>query len=525
MIRFDTKAVVREELKANTAKAAAEARSDHDKRRRERRRPLNEAALEVIRAKRSAPLSPIVLVGAVRLSDFAIVVITGFAAFFGYFGSDAATANLPVLYSGIILLGAVLTVLALQALRAYTVAAFRLFHRQALKVSAGWVAALMVLLALIFFAKLGIEYSRLYLGIWFLAGLGSLIIFRVGLHAAVRKWTRAGRLQQRAVIVGGGEAAEAVIADLAESKEHDVRICGFFDDRDDVRSPASISGYRKLGSIDDLVEFARHTHIDLLIVTIPITAEARVLQMLRKLWVLPVDIRLAAHTNRLRLHPRAYSYIGNVPFLDVFDKPIADWDVVLKWLFDRIIGTALLVLLLPVMAAVAAAVRLESRGPVLFRQKRHGFNNELIEVYKFRSMYVDQCDAAAARLVTKDDPRVTRVGRFIRKTSLDELPQLINVFKGELSLVGPRPHALKAKAEERLYQEVVDGYYARHKVKPGITGWAQINGWRGETDTSEKIQRRVEFDLYYIENWSVLLDLYILAMTPISLMSKSENAY
>ena len=162
---------------------------------------------------------------------------------------------------------------------------------------------------------------------------------------------------------------------------------------------------------------------------------------------------------------------------------------------------------------------------MLFRQKRYGFNNELIEVYKFRSMYVDQADANAAKLVTKDDPRVTRVGRFIRKTSLDELPQLFNVvFKGNLSLVGPRPHALQAKAADRLYDDVVDGYFARHRVKPGITGWAQINGWRGETDTAEKIQHRVEHDLYYIENWSVLFDLYILAMTPFRLL-QTENAY
>ena len=144
------------------------------------------------------------------------------------------------------------------------------------------------------------------------------------------------------------------------------------------------------------------------------------------------------------------------------------------------------------MLAVAAAIKLDSRGPVLFRQKRYGFNNELIEVFKFRSMYVDRCDANATKLVTKDDPRVTRVGRFIRKTSLDELPQLFNVITGELSLVGPRPHALQAKAAGRLYDNVVDGYFARHKVKPGITGWAQINGWRGETDTPEKIQKRVE---------------------------------
>jgi Undecaprenyl-phosphate glucose phosphotransferase len=247
--------------------------------------------------------------------------------------------------------------------------------------------------------------------------------------------------------------------------------------------------------------------------------------MLKKLWVLPVDIRLSAHINKLRFRPRSYSYVGGVPVLDVFDRPIADWDVVMKWLFDRVVGAGMLILLAPVLLIVALAVKFDSRGPILFRQKRYGFNNELIEVFKFRSMHVDMTDATASTLVTKGDPRVTRVGRFIRKTSLDELPQLFNVvFKGNLSLVGPRPHAVNAKAEQRLYDEAVDGYFARHRVKPGITGWAQINGWRGETDTSEKIQMRVEHDLYYIENWSLAFDIYILARTPVALL-KTENAY
>jgi Undecaprenyl-phosphate glucose phosphotransferase len=257
----------------------------------------------------------------------------------------------------------------------------------------------------------------------------------------------------------------------------------------------------------------------------PITAEQRLLQMLRKLWVLPVDIRLAAHSNKLRFRPRSYSYIGSVPVLDVFDKPIADWDVVMKSIFDRIVASILLVVLSPVLLAVAAAIKFDSKGPVLFRQKRYGFNNEMIEVFKFRSMFTEMLDPTASKLVTKNDPRVTRVGRFIRKTSLDELPQLFNVaFSGNLSLVGPRPHAVHAKAADRKYDEVVDGYFARHRVRPGITGWAQINGWRGETDTQEKLQARVEHDLYYIENWSILFDLYILLMTPFALV-KGENAY
>ena len=212
------------------------------------------------------------------------------------------------------------------------------------------------------------------------------------------------------------------------------------------------------------------------------------------------------------------------PFLDIADKPIADWNYVAKWLLDRILGSLILLLALPVMAMIAIAIKLDSRGPVLFKQKRYGFNNEVIEVYKFRSMYTDQTDQKAVKQVTRDDPRVTRVGRFIRKTSLDELPQLFNVvFRGTLSLVGPRPHAVEGRmATSQLFEQVVDGYFARHRVKPGITGWAQVNGLRGETDTEEKIQRRVEYDFYYIENWSVLFDLYILLITPIALVKGRE---
>ncbi|HEY1745267.1 MAG TPA: exopolysaccharide biosynthesis polyprenyl glycosylphosphotransferase, partial [Xanthobacteraceae bacterium] len=219
------------------------------------------------------------------------------------------------------------------------------------------------------------------------------------------------------------------------------------------------------------------------------------------------------------------SYIGHVPVLDIFDRPIADWDVVMKWLFDKSIGSLVLIGVAPIMLLIALAIKLDSRGPVLFKQRRYGFNNKFVEIYKFRSMYVEATDVDANKLVTKGDPRVTRVGRFIRKTSLDELPQLLNVvFTGNMSLVGPRPHAIAAKAAEHLYDEAVDGYFARHRVKPGITGWAQINGWRGETDSREKILRRVEHDLYYIENWSILFDLYIVLRTPFALI-RGEGAY
>ena len=466
--------------------------------------------------------SPVVLEGAVRLIEFLIVAGLGVLVHRVYL-SEVVPFDLP--YATAVTGLAILTVLVFQAAGAYAVSAFRAFFLFGLRIRAGWSLVLLIALMMVFFAKIGGNFSRVWLASLYFLGAGVLILERLVLSFLVASMTRSGRFDRRTAIVGGGQAAEAMIKALDAQPESGIRIVGLFDDRDEARSPDVVAGYPKMGSVDDLVEYARRTKLDLVVFTLPISAEKRILQMLAKLWVLPIDIRLSAHTSKLRLRPRSYSYIGSVPVLDVFDKPIADWDLVLKGLFDRVVGALLLVLVSPVLVAAAIAVKLDSRGPVFFRQKRYGFNNELIEVFKFRSMYADRLDATAAKLVTKDDPRVTRVGRFIRRTSIDELPQLFNVvFKGDLSLVGPRPHALHAKAEDRLYDQVVDGYFARHKVKPGITGWAQINGWRGETDTEEKIQRRVEFDLYYIENWSVFFDFYIVAMTPFALM-KSENAY
>src|SRR5437868_6284027 len=329
-----------------------------------------------------------------------------------------------------------------------------------------------------------------------------------------------------AAIFGADESGEQLVQALKTQDDSDIKVLGVFDDRNDDRAMDTCAGSPKLGKVDDIVELARRTRIDLVLFALPISAETRILEMLKKLWVLPVDIRLSAHTNKLRFRPRSYSYLGEVPTLDVFEAPITDWDLVMKWLFDHVVGFVILVLALPVMGLVALAVKLDSPGPALFRQKRFGFNNERIDVYKFRSLYHHQADPLASKVVTRNDPRVTRIGRFIRKTSLDELPQLFNVvFSGDLSLVGPRPHAVQGKLQSRLFDEAVDGYFARHRVKPGITGWAQVNGWRGEIDNEEKIQKRVEFDLYYIENWTVLFDVYILLRTPLALMTKSENAY
>ena len=490
--------------------------------RRQAPRPLSPQALARAAEPTADPISPIVLAGTVRMVEFGIVVLIGMLIYAVYLPPEP---GILWRYLGATLSIATLATLAFQVADIYQVQAFRGYEKQYMRLASAWSVVFLIVIGASFFAKAGDMFSRVWLGTFYLGGLAALVISRNLLFFLVRQWTRQGRLTRRTVIVGGGEPGAHVIEELRQQKDTGVEIIGLFDDRGDERTGTETAGERKLGSVDDLVEFGRRTRVDLVIFSLPISAESRILQMLKKLWVLPVDIRLAAHTNKLQFRPRSYSYIGKVPVIDVADRPIADWDVVMKWLFDKIIGGLALLAALPVMAIVAIAIKLDSKGPVLFKQKRYGFNNDLIEVYKFRSMYTDKTDAAAAKLVTKDDPRVTRVGRFIRKTSLDELPQLLNVvFKGNLSLVGPRPHAVSAKAESRLYDEAVDGYFARHRVKPGITGWAQINGWRGETDTQEKIQKRVEHDLYYIENWSVLFDLRILLKTPLALV-KTENAY
>ncbi|MFO1149026.1 MAG: undecaprenyl-phosphate glucose phosphotransferase [Alsobacter sp.] len=463
-----------------------------------------------------------VTAGLVGMAEFAVVAVVGVILHMLQFGQGLL---LPLPYSAVVLGAAAALVAAAKVTGGYDLASLRTPALTLLRTLAIWTMIVFACVVAMFLAKVTQDVSRVWLTSWYLVTILGLLLVRMAVFFPVRALMSAGRFDRRTALVGGGPSAEALVRALDADEHREVQIVGIFDDRDESRSPDMVGGYPKLGTTDDLIEFVRRTHLDLVIFTLPITAEERILQMLRKLWVLPVDIRLAAHQSKLRLRPRSYSFIGSVPVLPVSDRPIADWDVVIKWLFDKIVGSILLLLLSPVMLAVALAVKLDSKGPVFFKQKRYGFNNDVVEVYKFRSMYSDQLDPHARRLVTKNDPRVTRVGRIIRKTSLDELPQLLNVvFKGNLSLVGPRPHAVNAGAMDRRYDDIIDGYFARHRVKPGITGWAQIRGWRGETDTLEKIQRRVEHDLYYIENWSVLFDLYILLATPFALL-KTENAY
>ncbi|MCD7060809.1 undecaprenyl-phosphate glucose phosphotransferase [Pelagibacterium xiamenense] len=460
-----------------------------------------------------------VLSGVAQLIEAGLLALIGVGIFLWYLPLGEALFYVPLI-AGSVLLANVSFNLA----RTHRIVAYRTLFKQTLRVLIGWSAVFLVLMTGLYFFKAGDMVSRVWLLSWFVAGGVALVAFRLAWRALILRWSADGRLKRRTVIVGGGPSAASLIEAIEAGANNDIELIGLFDDRVGERSPDVVAGLHKLGRVSDLVEFSRRAKIDLVIVSMPLSAEGRVLEMLRQLWVLPVDIRLSAHMSKLRFTDKTYSYVGDLPVFDMADRPISDWNLVFKWVFDKVVATLALLVLSPIMIGTAIAIKLTSKGPVLFRQKRHGFNNELIEIYKFRSMYTDMSDAQAAKLVTRDDPRVTPVGRIIRKTSIDELPQLFNVLKGQLSIVGPRPHALEAKAANTLYHEAVDGYFARHKVKPGITGWAQVHGWRGETDTIEKIMQRVDHDLYYIENWSIFLDLYILVMTPFSLFN-SENAY
>jgi Undecaprenyl-phosphate glucose phosphotransferase len=467
-------------------------------------------------------IAPRVLLAAVRLSEGLFVVLFAIANLLRYPGLDAL-AN-PWLYACVITVAGVFVPVFLHLTGAYRLTTLINPPTSLTSLFAAWFVLFAAIALVAYVGKVGADLSRQWLISWAASGLFFAIAYRFLLAAIIRRLNSNGQLNRRAVLVGGGIPADHVIGTLSASRDVGVTVLGVFDDREETRAPVTAGNLRMLGTVDDLIDFVRSTRVDTLILTLPVTAESRLLQILERLWVLPVDIRLSAQDQRLRYRPRAYSYIGNLALLDLFDRPLGDWGPYIKTIEDRVIASLALVLLAPVFAIVALAVKMESKGPVFFRQKRYGFNNELIEVYKFRSMYTDQAESHARKLVTRGDPRVTRVGRIIRKTSLDELPQLINVLRGELSLVGPRPHATMASAAGNLYETVVEGYFARHKVKPGMTGWAQINGWRGETDTEEKIERRVEHDLYYIENWSLTFDLYILARTPLALLH-TERAY
>ncbi|MBI2736239.1 MAG: undecaprenyl-phosphate glucose phosphotransferase [Rhodospirillales bacterium] len=437
-----------------------------------------------------------------------IVAIVGAGAAAVHLASSTADWRLEGL---IILLGALLASNFLRLTGAY-----RFRHLSDLgaaigRALLGWLLTLGTLFVAAFFFEPITATKGPWIALWFALGTVLIVASRIALSQQIKTWHRAGRLGELVAVVGSGPMAQRLLRGL-NAASGSPRILGVYDDGA-ASLPRRCMGHAILGSVDDLVRDVRLYGIDTVIVALPPAAEHQLVETLNKLTVVPVDVRLCPGEFALRLGTVQTSHIGGHTFLNVIDRPLRDWRWIAKSIEDRILAVLILALISPVMLAIALLIRIDSRGPALFRQKRYGFNNELIEVLKFRTMYQERSDADGEQLTQRNDPRITRIGAFLRRTSLDELPQFLNVVRGEMSIVGPRPHAVAAKAGPLLYQEAVKHYDSRHRVKPGITGWAQVNGWRGETNTLEQIRKRVEHDLYYIEHWSIALDLRIIART------------
>ncbi len=388
------------------------------------------------------------------------------------------------------------------------------------RVWTSWLASVPVLLVLAFFSKSSDDYSRGATLIWFLSAPTFVCVFRVGVRIVAQEIRRRGRNTRSVAIVGATQIGEHLARRIIESPWLGMRIEGFYDDRaEDRLIELSEELGMVRGSLNELVERARRGELDIVYIALPLKAEGRIQDLVTKLKDTTASVHMVADFFVFDLLRGRWSSLGDIPVVSLHDTPFFGIDGWLKRAEDLVLGTVFLAIASVPMFFVAVGVKLTSRGPIFFRQRRYGLNGEVSEVLKFRSMTVAE-DGANVTQATKGDARITPFGAFLRRTSLDELPQLIHVVTGEMSLVGPRPHAV---AHNEIYRKKIQGYMLRHKVKPGLTGWAQVNGWRGETDTLEKMEKRIEHDLDYIRNWGLMLDIKIVVMTILGRAQK--NAY
>jgi putative colanic acid biosynthesis UDP-glucose lipid carrier transferase len=360
--------------------------------------------------------------------------------------------------------------------------------------------AFLVLIAIAYLLKISASYSRGWLLTWLVLTMLLMIASRplyAYLISCLATW---GYTARRIAVVGTGPARERVAQTVLSTSG--LRLAGSFCDTSFSESDGPDP------NVADLIYMGQRNEIDEVVIALSDAPNGRTMRVIEDLSVLPVDVWFCP----AELHHPILdtTRLGTLNLLRVKLKPLREWGSLLKLVFDYVAGGVSLIVFAPLMLLIALAIKIDSPGPVLFRQRRHGFNHRVINVYKFRTMWVDE-DGRPVEQARRNDPRVTRVGNLLRRTSLDELPQLINVMRGEMSLVGPRPHALE---HNHYYRERLDRYGSRHRVKPGLTGWAQIHGLRGPTDDPEKMRRRVQMDLYYVENWSFWLDLKIIAATP-----------
>ena len=371
-----------------------------------------------------------------------------------------------------------------------------------------------------FFAfKVSEQLSRITIMLWFVLAFTLLFLWRVALRSYKKNKRKLGLSSKKVAIIGATQSGIKIMQQIKLHDELGYENVGFFEDR----TPDRLTGLQVddiVGSIDTAVTKARVGEIDVLFIALPIAAEKRIAEILSYLGDTTVDVHLVPDFLLSNLMHSRIDHVGEIDTLSVFESPYLGISRLIKRSEDIVIGSLILCAILPILTIIAVVIKLTSKGPILFKQDRYGLSGQKIKVWKFRSMSVMENSDKVIQ-ATKGDARITPFGGFLRRTSLDELPQFFNVLTGSMSIVGPRPHAVSHNEE---YRQKVEFYMLRHKVKPGITGWAQINGWRGETDTLEKMEKRVEFDLQYIKNWSVWLDIKIIFLT-IFKGFVSKNAY
>jgi len=384
-----------------------------------------------------------------------------------------------------------------------------------------WLPVPLALLAFWFFTKTSTQYSRVAASIWFVVAPIMLCTLRASARVGLRILRAQGHNTRRVAILGCTKDAERLASALDGLPWLGLDLQGVYDDRSEKRRHTPKHPKCKvLGTANDLVEQCRKGAIDVVYVALPLRAELRTAGILSELADTTVTVYMVAdflYYSLLRAH---WSQVGGIPVVSVHNSPFEGVVAWVKRLEDLVIGSMIVLITLIPMAFIAVAIKVSSPGPVFFRQWRYGLCGKKIRILKFRTMTVCE-DGPEVRQVQKNDSRVTAIGRFLRRTSLDEFPQFLQVLTGELSLVGPRPHAV---AHNEQYRSLIHGYMLRHMVKPGITGWAQVNGWRGETAELDKMEQRVQHDLEYIRNWNLLLDLKIIFLTIFG-AKKGRNAY
>jgi Undecaprenyl-phosphate glucose phosphotransferase len=382
-----------------------------------------------------------------------------------------------------------------------------------------WLFVIFILVLVGTVSHLDCYYYPLYIITWFIVSPFLLILT----HFITRKAIMPeGKRQSKIIntlIVGANQAGLSLKKSIQENSYLNMTFSGFFDDREIERLPG-VDIKQILGRIEDIPEFVKQNHIDHIYISLPMTSQPRVMKLLDELQDSTVSVYFIPDFFVFDLIQAHFDHVAGVPVVCICESPFRGLRGVVKRFSDIIFASMILALIWPVMLIVALAVKLTSVGPVFFKQKRYGVDGKSINVYKFRSMTVME-DGNIIPQATQNDQRLTPIGGFLRKTSLDELPQFLNVLEGTMSIVGPRPHA---NAHNEYYRKLIKGYMVRHKVKPGITGWAQVNGFRGETETLDKMENRVNYDLDYLKYWSLWMDLKIIALT-VALVLKRKNAY